>query len=321
MYRLRCTVQYEYFDAPGALRHMTLHAAADPARGRALYALHLPADRRCLVWVVNPARGGQRELSGAAAERAWAEAAAAEGRQGGGGGGGSPGAGPTQSQQQGEEREVPAFEVAYVRSQEAALKQVQKELGRIRWEGGLGCVGAGVWGLGCGDSPREGGRKHPCCVVVVSVFVVGVHATFSWRKEVYALPWPAPAALSRASQPPGRRGRRLAGNRLRTPLPCCCCRRLQGPRTRPDRASAQHRRPARPAALAARAGRPAHRRHAGGRAHLGAAGAGLAAARGAGGRGAAAGCGGVAAGTHAAGLCLPAFAWCSALASHAFPLA
>ncbi|EFN52544.1 hypothetical protein CHLNCDRAFT_26745 [Chlorella variabilis] len=39
---------------------------------------------------------------------------------------------PPSSQQQGEEREVPAFEVAYVRSQEAALKQVQKELGRIR---------------------------------------------------------------------------------------------------------------------------------------------------------------------------------------------
>ena len=39
-------LQCEYFDAPGSLRHMTLHAAADPARGRALYALHLPADSR-----------------------------------------------------------------------------------------------------------------------------------------------------------------------------------------------------------------------------------------------------------------------------------
>ena len=56
--------QYEYFDAPGSLAHMTLHAAADPARGRALYALHIPADRRCQVWVVNPAaRGGQRVIA------------------------------------------------------------------------------------------------------------------------------------------------------------------------------------------------------------------------------------------------------------------
>jgi len=39
-------LQCEYFDAPGSLRYMVLHAAADPARGRALYALHLPADGR-----------------------------------------------------------------------------------------------------------------------------------------------------------------------------------------------------------------------------------------------------------------------------------
>jgi hypothetical protein len=108
---------------------MTLHAAADPARGRALYALHLPADNRCQLWVVNPARGGQRELSGAAAERAWQEAAAGalaeqmqqQSQQ-------SPGGQP-QSQEQ---LAPPAFEVAYVKSSEAALKQLQKELGRIK---------------------------------------------------------------------------------------------------------------------------------------------------------------------------------------------
>jgi hypothetical protein len=106
---------------------MTLHAAADPARCRALYALHLPADNRCQLWVVNPARGGQRELSGAAAERAWQEAAAgalAEQMQQQ-----SPGGQP-QSQQQVEA--PPMFEVAYVKSSEAALKQLQKELGRIK---------------------------------------------------------------------------------------------------------------------------------------------------------------------------------------------
>lgn len=191
--------QYEYFDQPGSLRHMVLHAAADHTRGRGIYALHLPADNRwggdpgqgeeqadghfrcclgrqgpkvgavefkdgpragfpeiclffrppgscwfssclpaaclpclpacfapcrCQVWVVNPARGGQRELSGAAAERAWQEAAAAQFEQ---------------QQQQGAalgEAEgpppAPHFELAYVKSEEAALRQIQKELGRIK---------------------------------------------------------------------------------------------------------------------------------------------------------------------------------------------
>ena len=119
--------QYEYFDAPGSLRHMTLHAAADPAHGRALYALHLPADARCCVWVVNPARGGQRELSGAAAERAWAEAAAAAAAEAT-----EEGASQAERQRREWEREPPLFEVAYVRSQEAALKQLQRELGHIK---------------------------------------------------------------------------------------------------------------------------------------------------------------------------------------------
>lgn len=66
---------------------------------------------------MNPARGGQKELSAATAERAWQEAAA---------GGGS---------QDGDEAlpPPPHFEVAYVKSCEAALRQIQKELGRVKW--------------------------------------------------------------------------------------------------------------------------------------------------------------------------------------------
>jgi hypothetical protein len=116
-------LQYEYFDQPGSLKHITLHAAADPARGRALYALHLPADHRCCVWVVNPARRGQAELSDAIAKKAWEEVAAA-------GDGGDPQV--ASQRRQVSEEAPPLFEVAYVRSQEAALKQLQKELGRIR---------------------------------------------------------------------------------------------------------------------------------------------------------------------------------------------
>ncbi|KAL4450230.1 hypothetical protein ABPG77_010899 [Micractinium sp. CCAP 211/92] len=121
---MKPVVQYEYFDQPGSLRHMVLHAAADAARGRGLYALHLPADNRCQLWVVNPARGGQKELSAATAERAWQEAATAARRAAAAGGG----------SQDGDEAlpPPPHFEVAYVKSCEAALRQIQKELGRVK---------------------------------------------------------------------------------------------------------------------------------------------------------------------------------------------
>ena len=70
--------------------------------------------------MVNPARGGQRELSGAVAERAWQEAAAA-----------AVGAAAEGSGTQ-EGPPAPVFEVAYVKSEEAALRQIQKELTRIK---------------------------------------------------------------------------------------------------------------------------------------------------------------------------------------------
>lgn len=50
---------------------MALYHIADSARGRALLALHTPADARCRVWVVNPARGGERGVNAAVAEHAW----------------------------------------------------------------------------------------------------------------------------------------------------------------------------------------------------------------------------------------------------------
>ncbi len=78
--------------------------------------------RSCQLWVVNPARGGQKELSGGAAERAWSEAAAALAAEAAAAGSGS----------QVETPPPPKFEVAYVKSGEAALKQIQRELGRIK---------------------------------------------------------------------------------------------------------------------------------------------------------------------------------------------
>jgi hypothetical protein len=71
--QMRPVVQYEYFSQRSTLRHMLLHHSADAGRGRGVVALHIPADDLCHVWVVNPARAGQREVTGPAAERAWAE--------------------------------------------------------------------------------------------------------------------------------------------------------------------------------------------------------------------------------------------------------
>lgn len=81
-----------------------------------------PPPCSCQLWVVNPARGGQKELSGGAAERAWSEAAAALVAE----------AAETGSGSQVETPPPPRFEVAYVKSGEAALKQIQRELGRIK---------------------------------------------------------------------------------------------------------------------------------------------------------------------------------------------
>lgn len=88
----------------------------------------LPPNCSCQLWVVNPARGGQKELSGGAAERTWADAAAALAADAAAEGSGS----------QVETPPPPRFEVAYVKSGEAALKQIQRELSRIKWVKGNG---------------------------------------------------------------------------------------------------------------------------------------------------------------------------------------
>lgn len=72
--------------------------------------------------MVNPARGGQKELSTATAERTWQEAAAGRHAAAASGGqDGDQGLAPP-----------PHFEVTYVKSNEAALKQIRRELGRIK---------------------------------------------------------------------------------------------------------------------------------------------------------------------------------------------
>lgn len=113
----RPVVQYGYFSSPGSLKHMALHHSQDPARGRALYALHLPADSTCHMWIVNPARGGQREVTSAVMERAWGEMHEVL---------------TAELDAEVELEEVPRCEVAYVRTPEAAVKAMQKLLARVK---------------------------------------------------------------------------------------------------------------------------------------------------------------------------------------------
>jgi len=121
----RPVVQYGYFSTPNTppLRHMLLHHSLDAARGRGIYALHLPADGRCHVWVVNPARGGQREITAGIMDRAWNEERDSFSAQM---------QGTDAEEEPLELPEAPRCEVTYVRSFDVALKALQKLLGRIK---------------------------------------------------------------------------------------------------------------------------------------------------------------------------------------------
>lgn len=99
-----------------ALRHMALHHSHDPARGRALFVLHDPVDGTCRTWIVNPARGGAKEVTSAAVERAWREARDT-----------------LVATTTIHTTTLPdRFEVSYVRSTEVALKNLQRILARLR---------------------------------------------------------------------------------------------------------------------------------------------------------------------------------------------
>jgi hypothetical protein len=121
----RPVVQYGYFSTLGTspLRHMLLHHSLDAARGRGIYALHLPADDKCHVWVVNPARSGQREVTSGMMDRAWNEERDSFSAQM---------QGTDAEEEPLELPEAPRCEVTYVRSFDIALKALQKLLERIK---------------------------------------------------------------------------------------------------------------------------------------------------------------------------------------------
>jgi len=69
------------------------------------------------MWIVNPARGGQREVTSAVMERAWGEMHEVL---------------TAELDAEVELEEVPRCEVAYVRTPEAAVKAMQKLLARVK---------------------------------------------------------------------------------------------------------------------------------------------------------------------------------------------
>lgn len=66
-------VQEGYFDDPGNLKSMTLYQSEDPGTGRSVYGLHLPSEAVCHLWILNPARGGQKDVHMSHLQLMWNE--------------------------------------------------------------------------------------------------------------------------------------------------------------------------------------------------------------------------------------------------------
>jgi DNA polymerase epsilon subunit 1 len=65
-------VQQEgYFRNGTELGHNLLYHSEDSSSGRALMALHMPSERRCHIWVINPVRRGQKELNPTVLAKSW----------------------------------------------------------------------------------------------------------------------------------------------------------------------------------------------------------------------------------------------------------
>ena len=60
-----------YFSHGDGLKHAVLYHSEDATTGRALIAMHIPADRKCHLWIINPARGGQKEINPTVLTKSW----------------------------------------------------------------------------------------------------------------------------------------------------------------------------------------------------------------------------------------------------------
>ena len=68
--------QEGYFRDDSKLGHNLLYHSEDSSTGRALIGLQIPAERKAHVWIINPARRGQKEVNPAVLARSWDETVA-----------------------------------------------------------------------------------------------------------------------------------------------------------------------------------------------------------------------------------------------------
>lgn len=114
-------VQHGYFPDTQDLRRMLLYHSEDPANNRALLVLHVPADSLCHIWVINPARGGQKEISSSVLQKMWEDIRKEM---------------LCDLEEQGSEDLMdtnPSYQVTYVRTKESAQKSMRKILRSIRY--------------------------------------------------------------------------------------------------------------------------------------------------------------------------------------------
>jgi hypothetical protein len=104
------------------LCHSLLYHSEDPATGRAFLGLHIPSEKKCRIWIVNPARGGQKEITASILSKTWDESVAlcisdmAEAVS-----------------SDAFDPDAPEYDVTFIKKKDAAVKEIRKDLRSIRY--------------------------------------------------------------------------------------------------------------------------------------------------------------------------------------------
>ena len=106
-----------YFSHGDGLKHALLYHSEDATTGRALIAMHVPAERKCHLWIINPARGGQKEINTTVLTKSWDETVASC---------------ISELEDVADENnfdpEEPGFEISYFKRKDVATKLIRKAL-------------------------------------------------------------------------------------------------------------------------------------------------------------------------------------------------
>lgn len=117
-----------YFNKGENLGHALLFHSDDQASGRGLFSLYIPWEHKCFVWVINPVRGGQKDIVPSTLNKVWDETVALC---------------LSEIEDLSEENfdpNRPNYEISYVSSHEKAIKLVRKAVRSIRYEGKDQCI-------------------------------------------------------------------------------------------------------------------------------------------------------------------------------------